>query len=345
MLIKRCVFVGLVTALWVVAAVSSAQAEIDPGSIVAAWLCDEGEDFLVEDATGHGHDGMFVNLEGWTDDGMFEGALEFAGEGGNHVEIPHDEDLSLEEWTITAWVRLTFPVAGDWAIVLVKDPANGFQNYSLDMNGGGQVFSEVTNGGSWSDCGSSTSIYDDEWHFLAANYDGATLRVYVDGVQENEQSFGPGDMSEAPLAIGGRLDGSQPVKGVIDDVGLFDVAIDEEDLLDLMDDGLASLLTPPDGGVRFRRGDVDDSGGSNITDAIGTLNFLFGGAVEPACLEAADIDNDGSVNISDPIRLLNFLFGGGGEPPVEPGENCGEDPDPAGSEGDLGCVQSTQCAG
>ena len=77
-------------------------------------------------------------------------------------------------------------------------------------------------------------------------------------------------------------------------------------------------LLPRGGGVRFRRGDPDDSGSANITDAILILNFLFNGAATLSCLEAADTDNDGMVNISDPIRLLNFLFGDSEplEPPV-----------------------------
>ena len=165
----------------------------------------------------------------------------------------------------------------------------------------------------------------------------------MDGVQENEQVFGAGDVSDAPMAIGDRLDRSQPVKGVIDEVGLFNVALDESDLIDVMEDGLASLIESPVERTAFRRGDVDDSGGANITDAISTLNFLFVGEQEPVCLEAADIDNDGAVNIADPIRLLSFLFGGAAEPPVAPGENCGVDPDDPGSPGDLGCGTSTQC--
>ena len=79
----------------------------------------------------------------------------------------------------------------------------------------------------------------------------------------------------------------------------------------------------------FRRGDSDDSGGANITDAIGVLNFLFAGGTEPLCPEAADIDANGAVNISDPIRLLNFLFGGG-DGPVG-GEDCQP------QQGDLPC--------
>ena len=91
-------------------------------------------------------------------------------------------------------------------------------------------------------------------------------------------------------------------------------------------------------GPVFKRGDSDDSGGANITDAIGTLDFLFGGRDALPCLEAADIDNDGTINVTDPIRLLNFLFGGGGEPPEAPGDTCGPDP----AEPTLDCVY-TNC--
>jgi len=97
--------------------------------------------------------------------------------------------------------------------------------------------------------------------------------------------------------------------------------------------GEAPHLPPPGGSVPFLRGDPDDTGSSNITDAVVILNFLFGGASEPTCLEAADTDNDGTVNISDPIRLLNFLFGGA-EPLEPPVEGCGPDT----VEPTLGCV-------
>lgn len=216
------------------------NAEVNPANTVAIWLCDEGAGKTVSDSSGNGRHGTFVNNEGWTSDGKFGSALEFSGEAGNYVEIPHDDSLSLTEWTITAWTKLMPPTTGGWSVVLVKDPANGIQNYSLDMNGNGGVFAEVTSGGSWSDAGSTTTIYDDQWHFLAASYDGTTLRVYVDGVQENDQAFGPGDVNDAPVTIGDRLDKSQPIKGIVDEVGLFSVALSEDDLNTVMETGLGS---------------------------------------------------------------------------------------------------------
>jgi len=233
------VLLSLLTILCAVAMIGPAFAEIDPKSVVAVWLCDEGAGDVVTDTSGNGHDGDFVGDIGWTD-GKFGKALEFLGSASNRVEVPHDDSLTLGTWTISAWVKLMS--AGDWAVVVVKDLGNGTQNYSLDMDGGGRVFAEVTSGGSWSDCGSVTTVYDDEWHFTAASYDGSDLRVYVDGNMENEQNFAAGDENTAPVAIGGRVDGSQPLLGIVDDIGLLNVALSEDDLTDIMNNGLDKAL-------------------------------------------------------------------------------------------------------
>jgi len=214
-------------------------AGIDPDSIVAVWPCDEGKGDTVEDISNHGHDGKFVGNVGWAE-GQFEQALEFFGEAGSRVEIPHDDTLTLDEWTITAWAKLN--PTGAWSVIVVKDPANGLQSYSLDLNGEGRVFVEVTSGGNWSDCGSNTVVTDDEWHFLAASYDGNTLRVYVDGKKENEQNFDKPDSNTAPVAIGDRMDNSQPLLGIVDDIGLFSVALGEDDLNNIKEDGLGKAL-------------------------------------------------------------------------------------------------------
>lgn len=216
-------------------------ARIDPTAIVAVWLCDEGKGDTLTDSSGNKHDGKFVGKVDWTD-GKFEKALEFFGEAGSRVEIPHDDSLTLDEWTITAWAKLPAGGGGAWAIIVVKDPGNGLQNYALDLNEQGRVFSEVTNVGNWSDCGSNTTVYDDKWHFLAASYDGKALRVYVDGKKEKEQNFAKPDTNTAPVTIGDRMDNSQPITGVIDDVGLFSAALGEDDLKDIMENGLGKAL-------------------------------------------------------------------------------------------------------
>jgi len=82
----------------------------------------------------------------------------------------------------------------------------------------------------------------------------------------------------------------------------------------------------------FIRGDSNDDGLLNVSDAVFTLSFLFIGDELPECVAAADTNDDGTVNITDVIRALNFLFMGGAGAPPPPFPEPGEDPTQ-----DLGC--------
>jgi len=75
----------------------------------------------------------------------------------------------------------------------------------------------------------------------------------------------------------------------------------------------------------FRRGDSNSDGAFDLSDAVGTLGFLFLGGEEPPCMAATDVNDDGKVDITDPISFLSWLFLGS-EPPAPPRE-CGTDPD------------------
>lgn len=82
-------------------------------------------------------------------------------------------------------------------------------------------------------------------------------------------------------------------------------------------------LDPPPR-VLFQRGDADDNGAIEITDAIATLGYLFLGSDTPHCLDAADADDNGGIEITDAVATLGYLFLGN-DPPVTPFERCGVD--------------------
>ena len=82
----------------------------------------------------------------------------------------------------------------------------------------------------------------------------------------------------------------------------------------------------------FIRGDANDDGVLNVSDAVFTLSFLFIGDEQPECLAANDTNDDGTLNITDVIRTLNFLFLGGTDAPPAPFPDPGADPTR-----DLGC--------
>ena len=61
------------------------------------------------------------------------------------------------------------------------------------------------------------------------------------------------------------------------------------------------------------RGDINDSGQVDISDAIGLLVYLFNEGKEPLCRPVADCNFDGDVDITDAVTVLVFLFQGGVE--------------------------------
>jgi hypothetical protein len=93
--------------------------------------------------------------------------------------------------------------------------------------------------------------------------------------------------------------------------------------------------------AQFHRGDSDNNGQLQLTDAVRTLGYLFLGGVAPTCLDAADSDGNNQLQLTDAVRILGFLFLGQ-LPPVTPGPP----PQPCGPDNDgthLGCNTYDKC--
>ena len=73
-------------------------------------------------------------------------------------------------------------------------------------------------------------------------------------------------------------------------------------------DGTDMGALPFTGGTYFLRGDTNEDGFLNISDAIATLAYLFQGGLRPACLDSADANDDGKVDLTDAVYTLIFLF-------------------------------------
>ncbi len=91
---------------------------------------------------------------------------------------------------------------------------------------------------------------------------------------------------------------------------------------------VSSLVANPDEettAAKFVRGDTNNDGKVNISDAAYLLNYLFGGGTKPSCYEVGDINDDTGQDISDAVFLLRFLFLGDSQPPA-PFPVCDFDP-------------------
>jgi hypothetical protein len=113
-------------------------------------------------------------------------------------------------------------------------------------------------------------------------------------------------------------------------------------------------FTTGSGASKFLRGDANNSGKVDISDAQYILSFLFLGGPAPKCLDAGDTNDDtrdtdddtSTLDLSDGVYLLNWLFLGGRiPPPPSPPDEIGEAPvcGPDPTFDDIGCDGPVEC--
>ncbi len=237
--------------------VGLSSAEINPESVAGIWLFDEGDGATAKDSSGNGHDGEIGNAVKWTDGQYGSAALNFPGGPGEGavVLVPHDESLSLVDWTVTVWIKTAFQ--NGWVEFVSKsDPVGNtdFRNYVMQIqNNTGLLRPQFTFGaGQWKPVAGTTDLRDGEWHHVAGTYDQNFLRAYVDGKMEGEAVYNlVPDTNELQLVIGSISLVKNFFTGDIDEVGVFNVALSEDDIQMVMKDGLSAVVpaVSPSGGL------------------------------------------------------------------------------------------------
>ncbi len=211
-------------------------------SPVAAYSFDAGESEVAEDLAGE-HDGTLKNTE-WVK-GKYGSAVYLDG-SDDYVEIPDNPELQLrEEFTLEAWVR---PDRKEDNEVVISKEASGSYSYQLfaggEEDGVPEGFLGYEPEGS-EEVQAKASLQPKTWNHLALTYDGANLRLYVNGELVDTELSSPGQASVGPLILGGN-DGEEFFKGRIDEVRVYERALDAGEVA--ADKG-ASIETPQTGPV------------------------------------------------------------------------------------------------
>ncbi|MGV1049703.1 MAG: LamG domain-containing protein [Solirubrobacterales bacterium] len=205
---------------------------------VAAYSFDAGGGGVAADVTGNKHD---ATIEGatWSTDGKFGSALNFDGEN-DCLTVPESAELQFletEEFTLEAWVRPS-TAGGLQAILTQEDEASGEEepfSYSL-LTGAEEEASRgwLREGGTSGHQGVSGGepIPAKAWSHLAFTDDGARLRIYVDGELAGTQPAVPLTATSGPLTIGCLAQYGNYFKGRIDEVRIYDRALDNRELVE-----------------------------------------------------------------------------------------------------------------
>ena len=174
--------------------------------------------------------------------GKYGGAVSLNGTS-SLISVPASAGLDLANMTLEAWVRPTGSVSGARTLIAKERPGGGFP-YGLEANGG-VPGTYATTGGTFARADGTTSLGLNTWRFVAATYDGATLRLYVDGTQvASKAATGSIATSTSPLRIGGDAVWGEYFQGLIDNVRVYSRAVSATELQTDMNTPVTSGSVP-----------------------------------------------------------------------------------------------------
>jgi glucose/arabinose dehydrogenase/PKD repeat protein len=188
-----------------------------PPGLVLALAFDEGGGTTAADASGSANSGS-VGTATWTTSGKYGSALVFNGSSAR-VTVNDSASLDLTTgMTLEAWV---FPTASSgWRDLVYKAD----DVYYLEGSSPGGP--PATGGTFGAPLIGPSVLPANVWSHLAATYDGATLKLYVNGVQVAGRAQGGAiATSTAALTIGGDALYGQSFQGTIDELRVYNVAL------------------------------------------------------------------------------------------------------------------------
>ncbi len=213
-------------------------AKFAPEDLVGAWLFDQNND--ANDMSGNGHNGKADGKVKWVN-GKFGMAIEL--DGTNAIIIEHANDLSLQTYTLLAWVNIpTAPT--DWWTVVAKD---GWPNRNYGMwlaSGTALLHNSFASGGGPDNnyVDAVTPIKIKEWQHIAATYDMKESKVYINGKLDAKKSFSAKpNVTDVPVIIGRTPSNAYKYSGMVDDVAIFSKALSEDEINKIMSEGLKTL--------------------------------------------------------------------------------------------------------
>ena len=178
----------------------------------------------------------------------FDGVSDYIT-AGNPTELQITGNLSLSAWVKTSTTSTGFVISKDdggnrnYALVVVMDGGTLRARFFIVKS---NTLVNVTS--------TTINVGDNNFHNIVGVNDGTDLKIYVDGNLEatNAGAGGTIDNDTVNLDIGRRSDNAQFFDGNIDEVAIFDYALDSDQIDEIYNAtstgktaDLSAMATPP----------------------------------------------------------------------------------------------------
>lgn len=218
------IFISLLCSL----SISQVFGAVTMDDTIGFWLFDEGKGDIAKDSSKNGNNGKLIDNPTWVN-GKFGQALSFDVEGPFvKIDMPR---VQLNSWTAMVWINPFKTKAGHFQGLIQAWPNGG--EFQIDSNGAVGV--HPVYGG---------SLKDKEWAHVAVRIDNGSSQVYINGKEVIKGTVPPvtfvqigiGDLYAVPAGFNYKY------TGIIDEVAIFNRAIAENDILEIMNKGLGKIM-------------------------------------------------------------------------------------------------------
>ena len=240
-------FDGSLDDVRVYGAALTAEEIADLYGLLGRWRLDETSGTTANDSSIHGHHGTlsggFVFGANSVSPGKVNDALDFDG-SNDYIEtnFASNETASI---TMTAWVK------SDDAGTIGNNSVSQRLMTQRDASTSSRLCLGINNNriaAGWDDGGFSvqegtTILASGQWYHAAVTYDGSTVRLYVNGVEEGSWSESSmSTPSSDTFQIGCQYGGARHFDGALDDVRVYDRALCADEIADIHRGGKTGRL-------------------------------------------------------------------------------------------------------
>ena len=225
------------------------HAAIDSSTAMGIWLLDEGDGDTAFDSSGKGHHGT-ISGAAWAE-GVFGSALSFDGVD-DFVDCGNSELLRISTGSMAAWINTNVEDdSGLSAVTLPFDDGDAWDAPWRSLGLGswrGQLRYWMAVDGQNAEM-QPGNLNTNQWYHLVATFDGTTRKAYLDGELVFEADT-PGMITygDPPpsFVIGdrnvNRAASGELMNGFVDEIAVFNVALSDADIQQLMVDGLQGVV-------------------------------------------------------------------------------------------------------
>jgi hypothetical protein len=227
------------------------------GKPIGWWKMDECQGSTLFDASGNGNNGtLIVGAAGsqtaigtcetsgsaWANGktGKYSSSLNFDGTD-DYVNIAEPSNNSLDANTISvsAWVKLSS--IGQQMSFLNKQGSTTDRSYIIYMEADNKPrMAASVNGTGFTAAIATTSLTTGQWYHITGTYDGANVKIFVNGKLENAVAMSGNIFNSAGGVQIGRIASPAYLQaGQIDDVRVYNYALTDQQVANVMNEGSA----------------------------------------------------------------------------------------------------------